>query len=154
MVKKNDYELAKDFSGCIESIHREAEERITKCRKAYDVIRTLKPLLPKGWYLEYQSHGTMYVSKPEAKEDEKNSPIEFRTVCQHVERITGLKMNREVRDWGSLTLHAGVWVKDGAYSIYVDLGSPNCKVTYEEREIAAHTEKRAVVPDACLGKQM
>ena len=125
----------------------EALERIKLADKA---CKKIEPHLPKGW----KANEGLLVRWGQINfcKTEKADALEFRVVCDMVEKVLGKTLMRWVRgdkDRQTLIGYAPILSKDRSTSIdvHVELGNPEgCEVTFKRT-----WETKAIVDDACLG---
>jgi len=137
-----------------EKVKKEAREKydeaLQRIELADKVCKKVEPHLPKGW----KTYEGLLVAWGQINfcKNEKANALEFRVVCDMVEKILNKTLMRWVRgdkDRQNLIGYACVRSEDREVSIdvHVELGSPEgCKVTFKRR-----WETKAVVDDACLG---
>ena len=125
-------------------------EALKKIELADKVCKKVEPHLPKGW----KTHEGFLVKWGQIMfyKNEKANALEFRVVCDMVEKVLGKTLMRWVRgnkNSQSLIGYTGIRSEDGEVSIdvHVELGNPEgCKVAFKRT-----WETRAVVDEACLG---
>ena len=137
-----------------ENLAKEAKEEydnaLQKIKLADKVCKKVEPQLPKGW----KTHEGLLVRWGQIVfcKHKKANALEFRVVCDMVEKVLGKTLMRWVRgdkDRQTLVGYAGIRSEDGNVSIdvHVELGNPEgCNVTLKRT-----WETRVVVDEACLG---
>jgi hypothetical protein len=150
-----DRELRNKHEDTVKEINRDAANQINRCNIGYEWIDKVQRLLPPKWRATYSTWGQINIHR-KTDEGEKVSAVEFREVCQHVDRIIGpdRKLNRSASESGDgVSLKAYAYMPDGL-SVQVTQGSLKCKITYKEEKVPAQpatTKKVAVVSEHCLG---
>lgn len=119
-------------------------DSLVKIEAAEKFCAKIDPLLPKGWHSAYGADS----GQLEFCKREKANAIEFRVVCDLVEKVTGCKLSRGIGNSGYLYGWAWHWFTDHKnMDIRVELGRPEgCKITYKRK-----WTKELVVDEACLG---
>ena len=139
-----------DKEKVIKEAKEKYEEALERINLADKVCKKVEPHLPEGWKTTEEllvSWGQINFFKTE-----KANALEFRVVCNMVEKVLGKASMRWIRgnkDNQTLVGYTHIWSEDRGVSIdvHVELGNPDgCKVTLKRR-----WETRAVVDDACLG---
>lgn len=126
------------------------DEALKRIKLADKICKKIEPHLPKGW----KTHEGLLVrwGQVEFYKNEKADALEFRVVCNMVEKILGKSLRRFVRgDESRQTLvgYVSIWSKDRDVTIdvHVELGNPEgCEVTFKRT-----WENKPTVDDACLG---
>ena len=139
-----------DKKKVIEEARETYDEALQKIELADEVCKKVESHLPKGW----KTHEGLLVKWGQINfcKNEKANALEFRVVCDMVEKVLGKTLMRWVRgdkDRQTLIGYVGIRSEDGNVSIdvHVELGSPEgCEVTFKRK-----WETKAIVDDACLG---
>lgn len=126
------------------------ETRVRKINAGFKLYQKVKPVLPKSWGCSFSIiWNELQFSR--AHDGTKANALEFRVVCDLIEKATGKPMQRSAhgnKESGH-SLYGSSWVKIDRemVNVSVSLTRPEgCKVEYVEV-----TETRAVVDDECLG---
>jgi len=137
-----------------QKVMKEAKEKYDEALKrinlADKVCEKIEPHLPKGW----KTHEDLLVKWGQINfhKNEKANALEFRVVCDMVEKVLGKTLMRWIRgDKDRQTLVGYTGVRSGDKEVYIDvhveLGNPEgCKVTLKRT-----WETKPIVDDACLG---
>lgn len=148
----------------LEQIARNARQYTLKLETAMKAARIIAPLLPDGWKLDY-SCSQIELTKP-GDANHKNSPLEFRFICQQCARITGNRGNRSFQNSDNGGYLTAYFYSDTPpncppgeeyarrVTFHVVLGSPSCKIKMKKVERPAQPariETVAEVPAECLG---
>jgi len=117
---------------------------LAKIEASVKFCAKIDPLLPEGWHSKYESN----LGQLEFFKREKANAVEFRVVCDLVEKATGCKLHRGIGNSGYLWGWDWSCFDDNRHlDIRVELGMPEgCKITYKRK-----WTKEAVVDEACLG---
>ena len=157
-------EVAELHARELESIARNARQYSMKLETAMKAARIIAPLLPDGWRLDYSCQQIELTKPGDAKH--KNSPLEFRFICQQCQRIVGNKGNRSFQNsdgGGYLTAYFYSDTPPNCppgeeyarrVTFHVVLGSPSCKVKTKKVERPAEPARTVItyeVPAECLG---
>jgi hypothetical protein len=144
-------ELVKEYFEALDRINREMESRLKKAKEAYELLDKLQRLLPKHWATWYDASGNLYLERDRRDGEDKIPALEFRTVCDHIERITGKEMSRYYDTWSKTPILRATCRLEHWTCVQIRQGNPDCQVTYKDEYVEAHTERRAIVPPECLG---
>lgn len=131
----------------LEEAKRLYNDNLVKIEEAEKICKKAEPLLPKDWYSAFHTNsGQLEFTRPGEAD-----AVEFRVMCDHVEKIVGLKLHRGVGKSFSTYLYAWNWYypegKNIHLEIRVELNRPmGCKVTYKRK-----WDKHPVVDNECLG---
>lgn len=137
-----------------EKVRKEAredyDEALERIKLADKVCKKIEPHLPKGW----KTYEGLLVKWGQINfcKNEKADALEFRVVCDLVEKVLNKTLMRWVRGDKSrqnLIGYTSIRSEDRNVSIdvHVELGNPEgCEVTFKRT-----WETKAVVDDACLG---
>jgi len=139
-----------DKQKAIKEAREEHDETLKKIELAAKVCKKVEPHLPKGW----ETYEGLLVGWGQINfcKHEKTNALEFRVVCDMVEKVLGKTLMRWIRGDKSrqnLVGYTGIRSEDGEtlIDVHVELGNPEgCKVTFKRT-----WETKAVVDDACLG---
>jgi len=136
-----------DKEKALEETKEAYEKALIRIDEAKKVCKKIEPLLPEGWYSIFDSE----LHYLEFTRLGKANAIEFRVVCNHVEKALGMKLYRGVSGNTKPHLYAWEWYypkgKDLYLTIRVELNKPEgCKITYKRK-----WSKEPVVDKACLG---
>lgn len=157
-------EVAELHARKLEDIARAARVDSIKLETSMRAARTIAPLLPTGWRLDYTCGQVELVKAGDPKK--KNSPLEFRVICDHCQRITGTRGHRSFQksdNGGYLTAYfCGDAPKNcprgeeyaRRVTFHVSLGAPLCKMKTRKVERPArpaYSETVYDVPAECLG---
>ena len=124
------------------------EKTIEKINLAEKLCKIVDPLLPSGWKSEFQS----YFQEVEFSKDESSDAIEFRVVCDTLEKITGYELSRRIGgDKENQHLFAyGHYDNPNGHSwitVNINLNKPEgCKITFKRT-----WETKPIVDEKCLG---
>ena len=139
-----------DKQKVIEEAREKYDEALKRIKLADKVCKKIEPHLPKGWKTDeglLVQWGQINFYK-----HEKANALEFRVVCDMVEKVLGKTSMRWIRgNKNNQTLVSLVSIRpeDGNVflDVHVELGNPEgCEVTFKRK-----WETKAVVDDACLG---
>ncbi|GAH47612.1 unnamed protein product [marine sediment metagenome] len=139
-----------DKEKVIKEAREKYDEALQRIKLADKICKKIEPHLPKGW----KTHEGLLVNWGQIifGKEEKANALEFRVVCDMVEKALGKTLMRWVRGDKSrqnLIGYTLIRSEDGEVSIdvHVELGNPEgCEVTFKRT-----WETKAVVDDACLG---
>ena len=123
------------------------EKSLVIIDEAEKVCKKIEPLLPKEWYSIYHSKYQQLEFTRLGKAD----AIEFRVVCDLVEKALDVKLYRGIAESMDKYLYAWDWYypegKNVCLDVRVELNKPEgCKITYKRK-----WSKEPVVDEACLG---
>jgi len=126
------------------------DEALEKIKFADKVCKKIEPHLPKGW----KTYEGLLVrwGQIEFSKNEKANALEFRVVCDMVEKVLDKTLMRWIRgDKNRQTLVGcvSIWSeeKNVHIDVHVELGNPEgCKIILKRT-----WETNPIVDDACLG---
>ena len=126
------------------------DEALRGIELADKVCKKVEPHLPKGW----KACGDLLVrwGQINFRKHEKANALEFRVVCDIVEKVldkTLMRWGRGGKDRQTLVGCATVWSEDreSHVEVHVELGNPEgCEITFKRT-----WETNVVVDEACLG---
>jgi len=139
-----------DKKKLIKEVKENYDDTLERIKLADKVCKKVEPHLPKGW----KADEGMLVNWGQINfcKNEKANALEFRVVCDMVEKVLSKTLMRWVRgdkDRQNLIGYTSIRSEDRAVylDVHVELGNPEgCEVTFKRK-----WETKAVVDDACLG---
>lgn len=139
-----------DKEKVIKKAKEKYDEAIKRIELADKVCKIVESHLPKGW--DTYTGLLIKWGQIEFCKNERANALEFRVVCNMVEKVLGKTLARFVRgDKDRQTLVGYVSVrsedKETSIDVHVELGNPEgCEVTFKRT-----WETKPIVDEACLG---
>lgn len=139
-----------DKQKAIEEAREKYDEAIKQIELADEVCKKVEPHLPEGW----KTNESLLVQWGQIAfiKTEKVNALEFRVMCNMVEKLLGRTLMRWIRgDKNNQDLIGYLWFQSEdrktSIDVHVELGNPEgCKIILKRT-----WETKPVVDDACLG---